>query len=154
MLFWDFLRFQTSVLLKFYGPVMCQNRFDVDNIIPITRLRPVVLYFARYAMWLVCIDILKIVNLNRYHLLDKWYGFSISVQLEITSILRVFFNVKKKNVFQKLAGLWLFGGVVNHVGLYGSKVAEDCSAFQRWSCCKSLIFWCAPKESVANDKCV
>ena len=32
----------------------------------------------------------------------------------------------KKNVFQKLAGLWLVGEVVNHVGLYGSKVAEGC----------------------------
>ena len=28
------------MLLKFYGPVMCQNRPDVGNIIPITRLRP------------------------------------------------------------------------------------------------------------------
>ena len=44
-----------------------------------------------------------------------------------------FFNVKK-NVFQKLAGLWLVGEVVNHVGLYGSKVAEGYSAFQRRSC--------------------
>ena len=40
----------------------------------------------------------------------------------------------KKNVFQKLAGLWLVGEVVNHVGLYRSKVAEGCSAFQRRSC--------------------
>ena len=36
--------------------------------------------------------------------------------------------------FQKLAGLWLVGEMVNHVGLYGSKVAEGCSAFQRRSC--------------------
>ena len=36
--------------------------------------------------------------------------------------------------FQKLAHLWLVGEVVNHVGLYGSKVAEVCSAFQRRSC--------------------
>ena len=33
-----------------------------------------------------------------------------------------------------MAGLWLVGEVVNHVGLYGSKVAEGCSAFQRRSC--------------------
>ena len=32
MLFSDI---QTSVLLKFYGPVVCQNRPDVGNIIPI-----------------------------------------------------------------------------------------------------------------------
>ena len=40
--------------------------------------------------------------------------------------------LKKK--IQKLAGLWLVGEVVNRVGLYGSKVAEGCSAFQRQSC--------------------
>ena len=39
-------------------------------------------------------------------------------------------NVKKK----KLAGLWLAGKVVNHVGIYGSKAAEGLSAFQRRSC--------------------
>ena len=43
-----------------------------------------------------------------------------------------------KNVFQKLAGLWLVGEVVNHVGLYGSKAADGCSAFQRRSCCTKL----------------
>ena len=42
--------------------------------------------------------------------------------------------LKKTFFFQKLAGLWLVGEVVNHVGLYGSKVAEGCSAFQRRSC--------------------
>ena len=35
MLFWDIWRVQTSVLLNFYGPVICQNRPDVGNIIPI-----------------------------------------------------------------------------------------------------------------------
>ena len=40
-------------------------------------------------------------------------------------------NVKKK---KKLAGLWLAGEVVNHVGIYGSKAAEGLSAFQRRSC--------------------
>ena len=40
----------------------------------------------------------------------------------------------EKKVFQKLAGLWLVAKWVNHVGLYGSKVAEGCSAFQRRSC--------------------
>ena len=42
--------------------------------------------------------------------------------------------LRKNNVFQKLAGLWLVAEVVNHVGLYGSKVAEGYSAFQRRSC--------------------
>ena len=41
-------------------------------------------------------------------------------------------NVKKKK--KKLAGLWLAGEVVNHVGIYGSKAAEGLSAFQRRSC--------------------
>ena len=36
--------------------------------------------------------------------------------------------------FQKLTGLWLVGVVVNPVGMYGSKVAEGLSAFQRRSC--------------------
>ena len=35
MLFWDIWWVQTSVLLNFYGPVICQNRPDVGNIIPI-----------------------------------------------------------------------------------------------------------------------
>ena len=43
------------------------------------------------------------------------------------------FNVKKKD-FQKLAGLWLAGEMVDHIGIYGSKVAEGFSAFQRRSC--------------------
>ena len=38
----------------------------------------------------------------------------------------------KKN--QKLAGLWLAGEMVDHIGIYGSKVAEGLSAFQRRSC--------------------
>ena len=42
------------------------------------------------------------------------------------------FNVKKD--FQKLAGLWLAGEMVNRIGIYGSKVAEVLSAFQRQSC--------------------
>ena len=44
------------------------------------------------------------------------------------------FNVKKNDfqIFQKLAGLWLVGEVVtsnhhDHVGIYGSKVAEGWS---------------------------
>ena len=114
---------------------------------------PIVSHFATHAIWLVCIDILKIVNRNctviihynsslpsgsRYckpEVISWWkvnitvfytrfhsptdqkcaessaflqfyycppsiqrerYGFSISVQPEITSLLRVFFNVEKK----------------------------------------------------------
>ena len=41
--------------------------------------------------------------------------------------------------FQKLAGIWLAGEVVNHVGIYESKAAEDFSAFQRRSFFKVII---------------
>ena len=51
---------------------------------------------------------------------------------------------KKKN--QKLAGLWLAGEVVNHVGIYGSKAAEGLSAFQRRSC----IFYCCQINTSSN----
>ena len=63
----------------------------------------------------------------------------------ITSLLKVFFsNVKKTKTFffQKLAGLWFVREVANHVGLYGSKVAEGCSAFQRRSCFHYIIRGC------------
>ena len=44
------------------------------------------------------------------------------------------FNVYKKKKNLKLAGLWLAGEMVDHIGIYGSKVAEGLSAFQRRSC--------------------
>ena len=34
-----------------------------------------------------------------------------------------------------MADLWLVGEMVNRIGIYGSKVAEGLSAFQRRSCC-------------------
>ena len=52
------------------------------------------------------------------------------------------FNLReKKKDFQKLAGLWLAGEMVNRIGIYGSKVAEGLSAFQRRSCV-SLVLTC------------
>ena len=89
-------------------------------------------------MWCQEFDIYLLANIYtyiyRYHPLDKRYGFSISVQPEITSLLKGFFSTVKFFFFQKLAGLWLVGEVVNHVELYGSKVAKGCSAFQCRSC--------------------
>ena len=76
---------------------------------------------------------------------DKYLLANIYIDIDITLLIsdmdflyqfnfEVFFsNVEKKSI-QKLAGLWLVGEVVNHVWLYGSKVAEGCSAFQRRSC--------------------
>ena len=71
--------------------------------------------------------------------LNNRYGFFISVQPEIDcTTFHSFFSVfEKKNGFvnfQKLAGLWLVGVVVNHVGIYEYKVAEGFSAFQHRSC--------------------
>ena len=42
-------------------------------------------------------------------------------------------------IFKKLAGLWWAGEVVNHIWIYGSKVAEGSSAFQRRSCFVIII---------------
>ena len=44
------------------------------------------------------------------------------------------FNLREKTDFQKLAGLWLAGEMINRIGIYGSKVAAGLSAFQRRSC--------------------
>ena len=57
-------------------------------------------------MWCQEFDIYQYIYIYRYHPLDKQYGFSISVQPEITSLLSFFPMLKKKNVFQKLAGLF------------------------------------------------
>ena len=57
-----------------------------------------------------------------------------------------------------MAGLWLAGEMVNRIGIYGSKVAEGLSAFQRRSClwyiftienfrictCRPFEMWLAP----------
>ena len=40
----------------------------------------------------------------------------------------------RKKKIQKLSDLWLVGEMVNRIGIYGSKVAEGLSAFQRRSC--------------------
>ena len=63
-----------------------------------------------------------------------------------------FLPMLKKIDFQKLAGLWLAGEVVNHVRIYGSKVAEDLSAFQRRSCSlwpSDSIWWCWSGSTLA-----
>ena len=39
-----------------------------------------------------------------------------------------------------MADLWLVGEMVNRIGIYGSKVAEGLSAFQRRSCLKLGIY--------------
>ena len=93
---------------------------------------------STYIYYLIAMHIYR----YRYHTLDKRYGFSLSVQPEITSLLRpVFFFKVKKKCFSKVGSLWLVGEVVNHVGLYWSKVAKGYSAFQRRSCFFTMAFF-------------
>ena len=49
-------------------------------------------------------------------------------------------NTLEKKI-QKLADLWLVGKMVNRIGIYGSKVAEGLSAFQRRSCILGSIVY-------------
>ena len=68
--------------------------------------------------------------------MDFLYQFNLRLIASLFTVsIHEMFEKKKKD-FQKLAGLWLVGEMDNHVGIYGSKVAEGFSAFQRWSCLK------------------
>ena len=62
------------------------------------------------------------------------WSWSSPVQPENATLFTISFQCLKKKDFQKLAGLWLAGEVVNHVGIYGYKAAEGLSVFQRRSC--------------------
>ena len=67
--------------------------------------------------------------------IDFLYQFNLGLIAPLFpgSFHEMFENIFLLN-FQKLAGLWLVGEVDNHVAMYGSKVAEGFSAFQRRSC--------------------
>ena len=73
--------------------------------------------------------------------MDFLYQFNLGL---IAPLFTGSFNEMFEKYFyfflQKLAGLWLVGKVDNHVAIYGSKVAEGFSAFQRWSCLISYIY--------------
>ena len=68
-------------------------------------------------------------------IIDMDFLFQFNLRL-IAPLFTVSFHemFEKKKDFQKLAGLWLVGEMDNHVAIYGSKVAEGFSAFQRRSC--------------------
>ena len=68
-------------------------------------------------------------------IIDNDFLHQFNVRLHhLWGVFLCFFQCQKKNnVFQKFAGMWLVGEVVNHVGLYESMVAEGCLAFQRQS---------------------
>ena len=55
--------------------------------------------------------------------------------------------------FQKFAGLWLVGKVDNHVAIYGSKVAEGFSAFQRRLVFVVIFILCQLIVDSVNRKC-
>ena len=69
------------------------------------------------------------------------------LDLRCTTFHNFLWMRKKK----KLAGLWLAGEVVNHVGIYGSKAAEGLSAFQRRSC--SQCHWIKPIHNYKKNWC-
>ena len=68
--------------------------------------------------------------------MDFIYQFNLRLiaPLFTVSFHEMFERKKVFQDFQKLAGLWLVGEMDNHVGIYGSKVAEGFSALQRQSC--------------------
>ena len=76
------------------------------------------------------------------------WSWSSPVQPENATLFTISFQcLDKIFFFQKLAGLWLASEVVNHIGIYGSKVAEGLSVFQRRSCYCLLVH----EESLTID---
>ena len=68
-------------------------------------------------MWCQEFDIYIDINITlSISDLDFLYQFN----LRLHHFWGVFLMLKKRNIFQKLAGLWLVGEVVDHVGLYKS----------------------------------
>ena len=70
-------------------------------------------------------------------IIDRDFPYQFNLRL-IAQLFTVSVQFLKKMFskfnFQKLAGLWLVGKVVNHIGMYGSRAAEGLSASQRRSC--------------------
>ena len=66
--------------------------------------------------------------------MDFLYQFNLGLIAPLfTSSFHDMFEIFYLN-FQKLAGLWLVGEVDKHVAIFGSKVAEGFSVYQRRSC--------------------
>ena len=95
--------------------------------------------FDRYT--LKC-DAKNSTSIYIYHPLDNRYRFSLSIgntkndHVATSTCLewQLKHGKKVEKKIQKLADLWLVGEMVNRIGIYGSKVAEGLSAFQRRSC--------------------
>ena len=66
--------------------------------------------------------------------MDFLYQFNLRlIEPLFTVSFHEMFEKKGFQDFQKLVGLWLFGEMDNHVGIYGSKVAKGFSALQHQS---------------------
>ena len=96
-------------------------------------------------MWCQELNIYLSIYIYDLSIIDRDFPYQFNLRL-IAELFTVSFQfLEKKNIFknfQKLAGLWLVGKVVNHVGIFGSKAAESLSAFQRRSChqkCSKLM---------------
>ena len=92
-------------------------------------------------MWCQEFDIYLLANIYPYIYVGIDITLSISdmdflyqFNLRLHHFWDLFFFQCSKKCFSKVGSLWLAGEVVNHVGLYWSKVAEGYSAFQRRSC--------------------
>ena len=73
--------------------------------------------------------------------MDFLYQFNLRLIAPLFTVsFHEMFEKKVFQDFQKLAGLWLVGEMDNHDGIYGSKVAEGFSVFQRRSCTKMVQF--------------
>ena len=81
---------------------------------------------------------LLIDNVGNYLYLNNGsFKFGVDPH-QINLRLHHFSQFQHKKKFQKLAGLWLAGEMVNPIGIYGSKVADGLSAFQRRSCIENV----------------
>ena len=81
---------------------------------------------------------LLIDNVGNYLYLNNG-SFKFEVDAHQFNLRLHHFSQFQHKKIQKLAGLWLAGEMVNHIGIYRSKVAEGLSAFQRQSCSKSSV---------------
>ena len=122
MLCWDIWRVQTSVLLKFYGPLMCRNRPDFGNVIPITRFWPDCFTFCKTChviylywyfkivnwKWTVSVEIhnnSSLLSGTRYEYLSWIYEVMSSYDIYIYICHNIFFICMSYMLYTKQIGL-------------------------------------------------
>ena len=112
---------EVLTVLLYYRP---PGKFTVGEIVKML-CQELDIYYQYMYMTLSVID------------MDFLYRFNLRLIAPLFTVKDLFMKCLKIfffQDFQKLAGLWLVGKMYNHVGIYGSKVAEGFSAFQRRSC--------------------